>query len=68
MLIINADLAQNVLLLERSRRSGMAGNENELFSSSKTTVIFGDAKDLPTEIVAVVKVLSLSYSLRKDIP
>lgn len=55
MPIINADLAENVLFLKRSMRPGFAGIENELLYNPKTTLVFGDAKDTLTKIVAAVK-------------
>ncbi len=55
MPIINADLAENVLFLKRSMRTGFAGIENELLYNPKTTLIFGDAKDTLTKILASVK-------------
>jgi NAD(P) transhydrogenase subunit beta len=55
MPIIHADQAENVLFLKRSMRPGFAGIENELLYSPKTTLIFGDAKDTLTKIVAAVK-------------
>jgi NAD(P) transhydrogenase subunit beta len=56
MPIIHADLAENVLFLKRSMRPGFAGIENELLYNPKTTLIFGDAKDTLTKILATVKV------------
>jgi NAD(P) transhydrogenase subunit beta len=55
MPIINADLAENVLFLKRSMRPGFAGIENELLFNPKTMLIFGDAKDTLTKILATVK-------------
>ncbi|HEY7931714.1 MAG TPA: NAD(P)(+) transhydrogenase (Re/Si-specific) subunit beta [Acidimicrobiales bacterium] len=55
MPIINADLAENVLFLKRSMRPGFAGIENELLYNPKTTLVFGDAKDTLTKVVAAVK-------------
>jgi NAD(P) transhydrogenase subunit beta len=55
MPIINADLAENVLFLKRSMRPGFAGIENELLYNPKTMLIFGDAKDTLTKILATVK-------------
>ncbi len=55
MPIINADLAENVLFLKRSMRPGFAGIENELLYNPKTTLVFGDAKDTLTKMVAAVK-------------
>jgi len=55
MPIINADMAENVLFFKRSMRPGFAGIENELLYNPKTTLVFGDAKDTLTKIVAAVK-------------
>ena len=55
MPIIHADLAENVVFLKRSMRPGFAGIENELLYNPKTTLVFGDAKDTLTKMVAAVK-------------
>ncbi|HEV7958136.1 MAG TPA: NAD(P)(+) transhydrogenase (Re/Si-specific) subunit beta [Acidimicrobiales bacterium] len=55
MPIIHADLAENVVFLKRSMRPGFAGIDNELLYNPKTILVFGDAKDTLTKIVAVVK-------------
>ncbi len=55
MPIIHADLAENVVFMKRSMRPGFAGIENELLYNSKTTLVFGDAKDTLTKLVAAVK-------------
>ena len=55
MPIIKADLAENVVFLKRSMRPGFAGIENELLYNPKTTLVFGDAKDTLTKMVAAVK-------------
>jgi NAD(P) transhydrogenase subunit beta len=55
MPIIHADLAENVIFLKRSMRPGFAGIENELLYNAKTTLVFGDAKDTLTKLVAAVK-------------
>ena len=55
MPIINADLAENVVFLKRSMRPGFAGIENELLYNAKTVLLFGDAKDTLTKLVATVK-------------
>jgi NAD(P) transhydrogenase subunit beta len=55
MPIIHADLAENVVFLKRSMRPGFAGIDNELLYNPKTLLVFGDAKDTLTKIVAVVK-------------
>jgi NAD(P) transhydrogenase subunit beta len=55
MPIIRADLAENVIFLKRSMRPGFAGIENELLYNPKTLLVFGDAKDTLTKVVAAVK-------------
>jgi NAD(P) transhydrogenase subunit beta len=55
MPIIHADLAENVIFLKRSMRPGFAGIDNELLYNPKTTLVFGDAKDTLTKVVAAVK-------------
>jgi NAD(P) transhydrogenase subunit beta len=55
MPIIHADLAENVIFMKRSMRPGFAGIENELLYNPKTTLVFGDAKDTLTKLVAAVK-------------
>ncbi|HUD69243.1 MAG TPA: NAD(P)(+) transhydrogenase (Re/Si-specific) subunit beta [Acidimicrobiales bacterium] len=55
MPIINADEAANVVFLKRSMRPGFAGIDNDLLYSDKTVLLFGDAKDTLTALVAAVK-------------
>jgi NAD(P) transhydrogenase subunit beta len=55
MPIIHADLAENIVFLKRSMRPGFAGIDNELLFDPKTTLLFGDAKDSLTKLVAAVK-------------
>ncbi len=55
MPIINADDATNIVFLKRSMRPGFAGIDNELLFDEKTTMLFGDAKDTLTKLVAAVK-------------
>jgi NAD(P) transhydrogenase subunit beta len=55
MPIIHADQAQNIIFLKRSMRPGFAGIDNELLFDPKTTMLFGDAKDSLTKLVAAVK-------------
>ena len=54
MPIINADQAESVVFLKRSMRPGFAGIENELLFDPKTILLFGDAKDTLTKLVAAV--------------
>ena len=55
MPIINADEAANVVFLKRSMRPGFAGIDNDLLYNDKTVLLFGDAKDTLTALVAAVK-------------
>jgi NAD(P) transhydrogenase subunit beta len=43
--------------MKRSMRSGFAGIDNELFYDPKTSMLFGDAKDVAEHLVASVKQL-----------
>jgi NAD(P) transhydrogenase subunit beta len=55
MPILNVDAAQQVVFLKRSMRPGFAGIENEVLFDPKTTLLFGDAKDSLTKVVASLK-------------
>ena len=55
MPILDVDEARAVVFLKRSMRPGFAGIGNELMYDPKTTLLFGDAKDSLTKLVAAVK-------------
>jgi NAD(P) transhydrogenase subunit beta len=55
MPILDVDTAQNIVFLKRSMRPGFAGIENELLYDEKTMMLFGDAKETLTGLVAAVK-------------
>ncbi|TWD81187.1 NAD(P) transhydrogenase subunit beta [Kribbella amoyensis] len=55
MPILNADEAQRVIFLKRSMRPGFAGIENELLYDPRTTLLFGDARESLTKLLAAVK-------------
>ncbi len=57
MPILNADQAEQVVFMKRSMRPGFAGVENELLFNDKTTLLFGDAKDSLSKVVAAVKTM-----------
>jgi NAD(P) transhydrogenase subunit beta len=57
MPILAVDEARNVIFLKRSMRPGFAGIDNELLFDQKTTLLFGDAKDSLTKLVAAIKLL-----------
>jgi NAD(P) transhydrogenase subunit beta len=55
MPILDADQARSIVFLKRSLRPGFAGIENELLHDPKTTLLFGDAKDSLTRLLAALK-------------
>jgi H+-translocating NAD(P) transhydrogenase subunit beta len=55
MPIINVDHARVVLVLKRSLASGFAGVENPLFFKENTRMLFGDAKQSITALIAEFK-------------
>jgi proton-translocating NAD(P)+ transhydrogenase subunit beta len=55
MPILNADQAHNVVFLKRSMRPGFSGTDNDLLYDPKTIILFGDAKESLTKLIAVVK-------------
>jgi len=55
MPILEVDQAHHVVFLKRSMRPGFAGIDNELLYDPKTTLLFGDAKESLTKLVAAVK-------------
>jgi len=57
MPILQADRAQNIIVIKRSMSAGYAGIENELFYNPKTRMLFGDAKAALAKLVEAVKAL-----------
>ena len=57
MPILNADMARSTIVLKRGMSAGFAGIENDLFYSANTAMLFGDAKQSLTKLVAEVKAL-----------
>lgn len=57
MPILNVDQAEQVVFMKRSMRPGFAGIENELLFSDRTTLLFGDAKESLTKVIAAVKTI-----------
>jgi NAD(P) transhydrogenase subunit beta len=57
MPILNVDDSQTVVVLKRSMRPGFAGIDNPLFVNPKTVMLFGDAKESVTKLIADVKPL-----------
>ncbi len=57
MPILEVGDSQQVIFLKRSMRPGFAGIENELLYDPKTSLLFGDAKESLTKVLAAVKAL-----------
>ncbi len=54
MPILNVDQAGAIFVIKRSMRPGFAGIENELFFNPKTLMVFGDAKQVVSELTTEV--------------
>ena len=54
MPILEVDKAATVFVVKRSMRAGFAGIENELFFNERTSMVFGDAKAVVTEMATEV--------------
>jgi len=57
MPILEVERAKNIIVNKRSMNPGYAGIDNELFYNPKTSMLFGDAKKVVTELVAELKTL-----------
>ena len=57
MPILNVQDAEQVIVVKRGMATGFAGIENELFYLEKTSMLFGDAKSVLSQVVAEVKAL-----------
>ncbi len=55
MPILNADQAAHVVFMKRSMRPGFSGVDNSLLYDPRTVLLFGDAKDSLTKLVAAVR-------------
>ena len=55
MPILNVDEAASVIVMKRSMAPGFAGIDNELYLNPKTSMLFGDARDSLTKLVAEIK-------------
>ncbi len=55
MPILDVDKARTVVFVKRSTRPGFSGVDNELFYLPNTMMVFGDAKEVVTELVASLK-------------
>jgi NAD(P) transhydrogenase subunit beta len=59
MPILHANQARQVVFMKRSMRPGFAGIENELLYAPTTTLLFGDAKDTMSKLLAELKALTV---------
>ena len=57
MPILDVENSQHIIVNKRSMNAGYAGIENELFYNPKTSMLFGDAKDALSKLVAEIKAL-----------
>jgi NAD(P) transhydrogenase subunit beta len=55
MPILNVDEAKKIVFTKRSMRSGCAGIDNELFYVPRMILLYFDASDSRTYLVAAVK-------------
>ena len=55
MPILNVQDAEQVIVVKRGMATGFAGIENELFYLEKSSMLFGDAKSVLSQVVAEVK-------------
>lgn len=58
MPILDADKAQNVIVIKRGRGAGFSGIENHLFYADNTRMLYGDGKKAVSELIAGIKSLS----------
>jgi H+-translocating NAD(P) transhydrogenase subunit beta len=57
MPILDVDAAKSIVVMKRSMRPGYAGIDNELYLDPKTGMLFADAREGLTQLVAAVKQL-----------
>ena len=57
MPILDVDQAQTVVIIKRSLSPGFAGIANPLFAADNTLMLFGDAKQMVTELTTAVNEL-----------
>ncbi len=55
MPILDVEKAKSIIINKRSMNPGYAGIQNELFFNQKTSMLFGDAKDVLTKLVQELK-------------
>jgi NAD(P) transhydrogenase subunit beta len=55
MPILDVDKAQTAVVIKRGRGAGFAGIENKLFYADNTRMVYGDAQDVVSKLIAGVK-------------
>ena len=59
MPILNADMAQNVIVVKRGKGTGYSGIENALFYKDNTRLLYGSAQQAVAEVIQHVKAMSV---------
>jgi H+-translocating NAD(P) transhydrogenase subunit beta len=57
MPILNADMAQNVIVNKRGKGAGYSGIENALFYGENTRMLYGSAQQAIAEVIANIKTM-----------
>ena len=57
MPILNADFAQNVIVIKRGKGTGYSGVENALFYTENCRMLYGDAQPMAGEIIQQLKAM-----------
>jgi NAD(P) transhydrogenase subunit beta len=57
MPILDADKAQQVIVVKRGRGAGFSGIENELFVADNARMLYGDAQSVAADLITGVKTL-----------
>ncbi len=55
MPILDVDKAKTIVFIKRSKGPGFSGVDNDLFYLQNTMMVFGDAKQVITDLVTQVK-------------
>jgi len=55
MPILNVDYAHQCFVIKRGKGAGYSGVQNALFFADKTKMVYGDAKDVITKMIQVLK-------------
>ena len=58
MPILNADQAQNVIVIKRGKGTGYSGVENALFYTDNCRMLYGDAQPMAAEIIQQLKAMA----------